>query len=63
MDLLTEEKKGNKESFNKLVESYRHIYYKLAKCKWQRENWSGGAGDLGAGLIGAQAYVGKKAPE
>ena len=37
MDLLTEAKKGNKESFNKLVESYRHIYYKLARLYFRNE--------------------------
>ena len=37
MDLLAEAKKGNKESFNKLVESYRHIYYKLARLYFRDE--------------------------
>lgn len=37
MDLLFEAKKSNKDAFNKLIENYRHIYYKITRMFFHDE--------------------------
>ena len=39
MELLKEAKGGNREAFDKLLEEYRHIFYKTARIYF-REDYS-----------------------